>query len=61
MATQEDKIMLVVRSNRGEGLAKNKAQACHWFQKAAEHGLPEGQLNFARVIEVGDPGHAKEW
>lgn len=51
---------------RGQGVAKNEAEAARWFRKAAEQGLDVAQFNLGLMLARGqgvvkDEAQAGEW
>ncbi len=46
---------------RGDGVESCSDKMRLWLQRAAEHGLPEAQLQLARNCCRGDPSKAVQW
>jgi hypothetical protein len=40
--------------DKGIGVPKDDMQAAEWYRKAAEQGLPEGQLNLGDIYTSGE-------
>jgi hypothetical protein len=56
----ESQVELGRRYDKGEGVAKDQAEAVKWYRKAAEQNHADAQYNLAICYERGD-GVAEDW